>query len=279
GELRYGPYAVIHMSSPINSGMSGGPTVNSRAEIIGVNVSKNAYSDSLSFAVPARFARNLLDQAQDRPSPTSEKLIAEIGDQLRQVQDELTNDFLAAAKRSNPFGAWTFTQPSPIMKCWSQKDTDDGNGKFDSIRQNCQVPHSSYIDGRLHSGTYSLEVDAINGRQLKPLPFYTLLNSRFDGGVQLDGFLIGGDSSPALLTRQFCFSRIVANQAGLKFKIAYCSRGYVKFDGLRDASISLATIAGPPHGLLMQVDLRGFSSANIKKILDSTINSIRTATK
>lgn len=276
GELRYGDeYAMIHMSSPINSGMSGGPTVNSRAEIVGVNVAKNAYSDSLSFAVPARFAQALLTRAQDRPPPTIADLQKEMGEQLHSAQEALTHDFLKVANNKQAFGAWSVLQPSPVLKCWSQKEEDSDAGKYDSIRQSCQLPHASYIDESLHSGTYTIELDAIDGRRLKPLPFYTLLNSRFDGGARLDGFAFFGDSGPTLLTRQFCFSKIVANPDGMTFKVAYCSRGYVKFPDLRDASISIASLAPPPHGLLMQLDLRGFSAANIKKIISATLNSIR----
>lgn len=276
GELTYGAYAMIHMSSPINSGMSGGPTVDSRAEIVGVNVSKNSFSDSLSFAVPARFARELLERARGRQAPDADKLVEEMGQQLADVQEDLTKDFLAAGTKTQPFGAWTMSQASPILKCWSQKEEDEDDGKYESIRQSCQLPHSSYISARLHSGTYSIELDAIDGRQLKALPFYTLLNSRFGNASQLDGFSFFGESGPQLLTRQFCFSRIAANKAGLKFKIAYCSRGYVKFKDLRDASVSVASLTPPPHGLLLQMDLRGFTSGNIKKILDTTLNSIGT---
>ncbi len=279
GELRYGAYAMIHMSSPINSGMSGGPTVNSRAEIVGVNVSKNAFSDSLSFAVPARFARELLEKGRGRETPGTGELLEEMGGQLHAVQDELAADYLAAAAGAQSFGAWRLARASSLLKCWSQKEEDEGDGKYESTRQSCQLPHSSYVSNRLHSGTYSIELDAIDGRRLKPLPFFTLLNSRFGNDARpTDGLVLFGEPGPQLLTRQFCFSRIAANRAGLKFKVAYCSRGYVKFEGLRDASISAASLTPPPHGLLLQLDLRGFSVSNIKKILDATLNSIGTGT-
>lgn len=274
GELKYGTYAMIHMSSPINSGMSGGPTVNNRAQIVGVNVAKNALSDSLSFAVPARFAETLLDFAAKREAPSNEQLISEMGQQLIAVQNELTEDFLKAAEKPHALGVWQFGQPSPKLKCWSQRDEDAENDRFDETQQSCQLPHASYIEARLESGTYSLELNAIDGRSLSSAPFYGLLNSRF-GASRFDNRISMTESGPKLLTRQFCYSNIVANGSGLKFKLAYCGRGYVKFKELQDISISLATIEPPPHALTLQLELHGFAPENAKKILRQTLNSIR----
>ncbi len=280
GELSYGAYSVMHLSSPINSGMSGGPTLNGRSEIVGINVSKNSASDSLSFAVPSRFARGLIARSQHRAPPTAQQHIEEIGSQLLSVQEDLTLGFLKSADRKpQMLGPWSFPQPASILKCWSQKEEDDESHKYEALRQRCHLPHASYIDSRLQTGTYSIGLDAVNGRMLKALPFYTLLNSRFGEDADVEDYFVSADSGPMQLTRRYCFSDIIFNSIGLMFKMAYCTRGYVKFPDLRDATILIATLAPPPHGLLIDIELEGFTTPNIKKIVDRSLNSIRMQSK
>jgi serine protease Do len=40
GVLNHGPYSLVHVTTPINAGMSGGPTVNFHGRLVGSNVSK-----------------------------------------------------------------------------------------------------------------------------------------------------------------------------------------------------------------------------------------------
>ena len=44
--------------------MSGGPALDARGRVIGVNVAKRLDAEQVSFLVPAEFARALLDKAR-----------------------------------------------------------------------------------------------------------------------------------------------------------------------------------------------------------------------
>jgi S1-C subfamily serine protease len=54
GRLEFPPYESLHLSSPINHGMSGGPTVDRSGRVIGVNVAFLNEAQNISFAVPVR---------------------------------------------------------------------------------------------------------------------------------------------------------------------------------------------------------------------------------
>jgi S1-C subfamily serine protease len=55
-------------TGPINSGMSGGPSVTANGDVAGVNVSKRLDGELVSFLVPARYAQQLLPRWRNRAS-------------------------------------------------------------------------------------------------------------------------------------------------------------------------------------------------------------------
>ena len=61
----------IQISAPISPGSSGGPVLNSRAEVVGIATLAARSGQNLNMAVPARYAAGLL-AAPDRPRPFAE---------------------------------------------------------------------------------------------------------------------------------------------------------------------------------------------------------------
>lgn len=55
-------YQLIETSTPLLPGHSGGPLINTRGEVIGVNTLRSNYP-SINFAVPINYAKNLLKQS------------------------------------------------------------------------------------------------------------------------------------------------------------------------------------------------------------------------
>lgn len=60
--------ALIQISAPISSGSSGGPVFNTRGEVIGIATLTMENGQNLNLAVPARYARGLL-QMNETPQP------------------------------------------------------------------------------------------------------------------------------------------------------------------------------------------------------------------
>ena len=67
----------IHLSGPMNPGMSGGPTLTTDSRIAGINVAKSGWgTEQVSFLVPARFATALMNKPR-LADPLSGKAVAQ----------------------------------------------------------------------------------------------------------------------------------------------------------------------------------------------------------
>jgi S1-C subfamily serine protease len=59
------------MTTAINAGMSGCPTVTADGRVFGINVARRLDGQLVSFVVPSRFGEELLHNYESAPIPTS----------------------------------------------------------------------------------------------------------------------------------------------------------------------------------------------------------------
>ena len=274
-EIDFGKYTIIHMSSPINSGMSGGPTVNQNGEVIGVNVSKLVRASNLSFSVPARFAQALyqknksLKEHADVFWPDMEK-------QLMEVQESLTQEILKNAAAKKSFHQWNVPQLSKALKCWSVEDKNSREEKenFDVSTEICDLDHEAYLAENAYSGAYKIAVMDFENKKLNSWQFFELLTTTGKFMVFNENPIKSMDQKPKLTTTGACTSEVVINKVGTRFKIGYCARAYTYFPLIQDVFLSLRTIEGPPNALAVDLDLRGFTPENTKKIAQKFVEEI-----
>ena len=275
GEISYGKYKIIHLSAPINSGMSGGPTVNSAGELIGVNVSKYVGASNLSFSVPAVFAQELYESSKNLPAAPVNQW-SEMEKQLLALQDSLSAEILAAQKEKKSFHHWQIPSTAKGLKCWSVNDhhTPEEKTGYDSFQEQCSLQHSSFLSSDEHSGTYALTIRDFSNKDLNSWQFFNLLsNSVWDLGYRSRGWW-ATDDDPKLTTKGECFSDIVVNRSNITFKASYCSRAYTYFPKLRDARLLLTTVNNRSSAFSLYIDLSGFSLENTKLIFTCLIENI-----
>lgn len=272
GELNFGKYSVIHMSTPINSGMSGGPTVNNQNEIVGINVAKSSHGDSLSFSVPGRFGARLLESGANQDNVPVKKIWEDAEKQILELQEMLTKDFGDRSKKKATMAPWELAGHSSWMKCWSTKE-DEREKKYFSVTQVCPLAQSAFISSNARTGYYYVGTEAISNRGLNKWQFFRLLHNRFNHRMNFTD--VDSDDASPIWTKSSCLADLYVNKHGIPFKISYCARAYLRFPKLRDARIMYATLKDPPHAIQGAVDLRGFTSENIKKILHTFLDSAR----
>jgi hypothetical protein len=89
-------YEQMLFSGALNSGMSGGPAIDEAGRVVGVNVATRRGAELLSFLVPVRYARELLERAWQ--APARKEWRTEIARQLLIHQDFVAGKLLTSAK-------------------------------------------------------------------------------------------------------------------------------------------------------------------------------------
>ena len=275
GFINHGPYRQIHISSPINSGMSGGPSTDANGEVIGVNVSTYMDSNNISFLVPAEFARKLFEEnLKDPPKRDSEALIGRIAEQLKEAQAALTDEITHPEKSDFELGDWTLNRSSKALKCWSQ-NKDDDEKRFLSIEHKCFVDHSAYVKDGYNTGTFSVTYRTLKKKKTTLMQFFHLINRIYNGGDKYyEVFFSSFDYSDTFVTRYDCNHRFFRNANNIPIKVNYCMRGYVKFPQLYDIYLKGVTMTRSGEELIFYSQANGFVLNSVNTFVDRLVNSI-----
>lgn len=146
-----------HFSGAINAGMSGGPAVNQAGEVFGINVARNLRGDLISYLVPARFARALLQGLPARP-PGAEALKTAMNQQLAKRQHKLMDRLFGQPLPQRPLGAFSVNgEMPPLLKCWSQAQAAKPNHAFGRDSLSCEVDAALFLGNDLTAGSVSIE--------------------------------------------------------------------------------------------------------------------------
>src|SRR5690606_14471461 len=85
-------YEQMLFPASINSGMSGGPAIDQRGHVVGVNVATRRDGQQLSFLVPVHYAKSLLERSWAAPPQVEWR--SQIAQQLLEHQQFVTQKML-----------------------------------------------------------------------------------------------------------------------------------------------------------------------------------------
>lgn len=275
GLVKYGPYESLHLSAPINSGMSGGPTVDSQGRIVGLNVSYLIDSNNISFAVPAKFLRAILAKPADFGGADFNKVIAA---QVGGVQKQLADEFLKTAAKAE-FQNWFILHPPPSLKSWSD-NKDHPRGVYKGAQLLCFLSHSSFIESDLQTGAYEWMFRTMRADQKLNVPqFFNAANDVYNQGLEGDfkQRMTGPDRK--VFTRYECTENLIRNAHGVMMKVNTCLRAYVRMPSLYDAEVkALVFRDGREKNVLMaRGTFRGFALESIKSMVQLQIETMAPA--
>jgi hypothetical protein len=257
-------YERIHFAGAINSGMSGGPAIQDRGRVVGVNV--GTYGNQVGFLVPARHVRTLLDEASS-PATRARPPLERLREQLLANQDA----FIEALTRQvwEPATLAPYRAPGRIgafLRCWadSRRRADE---LFETVTHECATTGSVYISASHRSGAAAYKHVLLTGRGLNRFRFFHLYQERFGEGEEE----LAGDRED--LTRFACRSQLVTGNS-VPVKAVLCLRAYRKLAGLYDAVLRAATLDQAHQGLQTSAVLTGLSSASITRFARRYLESL-----
>lgn len=263
GVVEQGPYRLIHMSSPINRGMSGGPTVNTRQELVGVNVSGQIFSQAISFAVPAEYVRKLVDRVRARDGAGEEPL-KDIETDVQGLEKGLSQIFEKGLKSAKELGGWRLPKFPRSVRCWGSEGGSDERD-YESRSEMCKVDHHLFIDGERFFGMFRLEIETFEGKKLNSFAWRSLRNGNWQR-LQLDQKSPIDKESAINFGKVSCEASLVREADGER-RIRVCSQRILPFKDLHEAEIVLEVPNGDRRVLQFSATLSGFHRDSIEDIV------------
>ncbi|KAG1707595.1 Epoxyqueuosine reductase [Nymphon striatum] len=146
----------ILFSGSLNPGMSGGPTLDEKGNVIGINVATSG--NDISFLVPADYLRIVLDRVKANKFRPIDDRFVHSSDQLRGNSNKILSKILKNPWSGTRIGA--FVVPAELdksMRCWdaSRKPKDDD--LFRSYFTRCSNEDNIFLSSRLDVGSINYE--------------------------------------------------------------------------------------------------------------------------
>ena len=256
GYPQRGFYPQMLFTGAINPGMSGGPVLNAAGQVVGINVAKHMGGELVSFLVPDRYARALVQTARpDRPLKLPAN--AEITRQLLAHQEDLVARTMNKPFRQQTHGKYKVPLlDEAYARCWGDANSPRKRG-LGVERSDC-VMDTSLFTGQGNTGALGVRHEVYDGSRLGTWRFYRQYSASFGD----ESFEPGGTN----MTAAECHEDFV-DQHGLPLRVVLCARAYRKFAGLYDMSVLVASLDDPLHGVQGRLDASGVSFGNGLKLV------------
>jgi serine protease Do len=269
GIVKNGYYQEIHLSSGINSGMSGGPTLNQKGDLIGVNVSTMINSQNMSFAVPAHFVQKLLENQKLHLTDTNHEITRQIMD----AQNNLFQDFISHNQSFTQFKQWRIVKLPEYLKCWQNIHKQSPHHKFEIEELSCHLQNMSRINESINTAYYTIEFYIFKNNGLNPFQYFNQIAESIQSPRDITGLFDGFKQRPHL-TRAECDSLYIKNRYKIPLKINFCFQAYLASNQMVDAFIDIVTLTKGGNDLVISSNFFGFDVANIKRIAYTLADNI-----
>jgi S1-C subfamily serine protease len=246
-------YDQLMFTGPINSGMSGGPSVTADGSVAGINVSKRLDGELVSFLVPARYAQDILKKVEtQQKAPTD--FTAVVAGQLLAHQTAMVNQLLSSPLSLKPMGPYQVpVRESEQMRCWGRSNVK-ADKPFTVDDASCAMESAIFVSGSLQTGQIAIRHQFLRSAGLDKLRFAQLASASFRN----EHF---GSNKDSRLTGPNCTEDFVKN-TNLPLRAVLCVRAYRKFAGLYDFALLTASTDQGLMSLQSRLDARGVSYEN-----------------
>ncbi len=272
GLVKKSRYQKILFSGSLNSGMSGGPAIDSSGRVLGINVSKGG--EQISFLVPAEQLQTLIDNARranpgDRTTPELQRpnFTEQIRTALYNDQSTFYSELLEDDWSLEGFGDLMLPQKiSDTLKCWGHTVEDD-DLLYESFHQHCQSNDAIYIEDDFYTGQFEYDYEWLETEELNTFQFYNALERRFNHKSQHSG------SDEEDVSEYQCNTNIV-KIAGSRWKVSSCFRAYQSYDDLYDALLLLAALDNSNSSAVLKASATGISQNSATALFAKLMGAI-----
>lgn len=260
GLLERSFYQKLLFSGSLNPGMSGGPALNRAGELIGVNVATSG--NQISFLVPEKYVRALLEKVAARMQPLESKdYQAEIGRQLHADQAYKFALLLNLDWPTQQLGQMRVAgEVSAYFKCWGNTD-DDKDQLFKLTETACTSEDSIFLSDTLQTGAIDYQYGWTTSAGLGASRFHRLLSD--SNGRMFTRNPAGEDD----VTNYQCNTGFVAasDDPDAVFRTVQCVRQYKQYPELYDVLFLSVMLGQADQSLSSHFALSGVSRENAEE--------------
>lgn len=268
GLLRKSSRARILFSGSLNSGMSGGPTLNGRGEVVGVNVSYLRQGNDISFVIPADYLKSLLENA----GKDGQDMNAAITGQLFADNEAYFREFVGKKWPDTQVG--DFRVPMAMredVRCWDSSPDPDVDDVIGVESVTCFNDRSTFINNDVSVGEMGYSFTHYYAREpILRARFYRLYSSQYH---------IAFGKRPRRDYGDFDCRAEFLDVGGKPFKATLCrqpSKHFVK-DGeaIEDLYLIAAQIGEDQEGMMAEVLINGVQSRLGRQVMAHILEQIQ----
>ena len=247
-------YPRVHFTGSLNSGMSGGPTLNQQGQVIGINVA--TAGNQISFLVPVAKLQQLVADYQARGSAVT-AVTDYIGSQLQADQQQKMTLLLAADWQSIALGqAQVLQELPPFVNCWGGSNNTNSKAQFLSAERSCRSEDNIYLNAGFETGILEYQFFWLEADKLNSWQFYAVYENLFGD------FAPGNRATEDDVSDFHCDHDFISSASQRQSKTVLCTRAYKDFPGLYDTVFLQGSVDNSDKAFISHFTLAGVSREN-----------------
>jgi hypothetical protein len=265
GPIKESRLEKLNFSGSLNPGMSGGPAINSKGQIVGVNVA--TAGSQLSFLVPARFIKAMMLELDIKSGIASDGFLSLVEEQVLADQQEKFAGIFSKPLEKVSLG--TFSVPSallPSLKCWSVTE-EEKEELYSYLKHVCSTSEFIFLNKTQQVGNLYLYFVLLINEGLNQFSFAATIERL------LKGYNSGGKSTKEFVSNYSCEKSFVrAGEAN--FWVNSCIRRYKKTPKLYDITLVAASVDSSSESLLVYTSISAVSLENTQSYVREFLEGI-----
>lgn len=249
----------IHFTGSINSGMSGGPVVNSAEKVVGINVATSG--NQIGFLVPHDKLVKLFTE-YNKQAPTNIK--EQMANQLLINQNKLMSTLLNSVWHSKELAGMAMIPiiDVPFIRCWGDSNADKADAIIEAVVANCSIDENTYVSSSFFTSSIEIEFRYMKARNLTDNKFYHLYQQ------QISRASAGNRAGKDDVSEYQCHHDLITPDSTantpmeINNKSIFCTRAYKGFSDLYDVLYLSASIDKDQQGLVSHFTLAGVNQTN-----------------
>lgn len=262
-------YKRIHFTGSINSGMSGGPTVDEAGNVVGINVS--SAGNQLGFLVPVERLSKLQEHTEKQADEEKNEtfFINRITQQLTDNQNELYSLLTTTEWKTYQLGQATVpNELVDFMPCWGDSNQDKEKQRYTAASTQCGLGERIYLSNQFTTGHASMGFSWIHSEELEQSQLATLFSHTLNRHFGRNN--AGSDD----VTDFHCQESLISNAAETISKGIKCVRAYRKYPGLYDVRFHSVLLNKDDQTLVGRYALQGVSQDTAETFFTKFVENV-----